>query len=63
MAALAFLALLGSEHLAAAQGLADTRDDVEITVFTGISIDSFAAQALKDYIDKEDSSTVRLNGS
>jgi hypothetical protein len=37
----------------------DTRADVEITVFTGISIDSFAAKALTDYINKDDSNAVR----
>ena len=37
----------------------DTRDDVDITVFTGISVDSFAAQALRDYINKNESGAVR----
>src|SRR5688572_17086689 len=37
----------------------DDRDDIEITVFTGISIDSFAAQELRKYINKEESGDVR----
>jgi hypothetical protein len=32
---------------------------VEITIFTGISIESFAATELQKYINKDDSSTVR----
>jgi len=52
--------LVGTVGLAVAPAAAqDTRDDVEITVFTGIAVDSFAATELKHYINKDDASTVR----
>jgi hypothetical protein len=54
--AIAFLFVPGLCRSALAQ---DTRKDVEVGLFTGISVDSFAAKELRQYLNKEDSSEVR----
>jgi hypothetical protein len=56
---LALTCVLLVDGTRASAQVADDREDIEITVFTGISIDSFAAQELRKYINKDDSGDVR----
>jgi hypothetical protein len=44
---------------AANQGGTERREDVEVSVFSGVSIDSFAARELQDYINKDASGDAR----
>ena len=46
-------------HPNEAQYEADCREDIEITVFTGLSLDSFAAAAVKKYLNPQGASDVQ----
>jgi hypothetical protein len=61
IAAVACLVVLGIGRSAAAQGAAtppEDSKDFEVSVFTGFSIDSFAAKELRKYLNKNDSGGV-----
>jgi hypothetical protein len=61
VAAFAVLAIIGAGRSAGAQNTGTppaNREDFEVSVFTGISIDSFAAKELKKYLNKADSGGV-----
>ena len=61
IAAFAVLTIIGAGRSAAAQNESPApknREDFEVSVFTGISIDSFAAKELRKYLNKNDSGGV-----
>jgi hypothetical protein len=61
IATLAVLAIIGAGRSAAAQNESTapkSREDFEVSVFTGISIDSFAVKELRKYLNKNDSGGV-----